>query len=365
MTLRLIALGLAAVAAFASKGPCDIYDAAGTPCVAAHSMVRALYSAYEGPLYSLRRESDNKTLVINVKPGTGFADSEKQVRFCFYQQVCRVERIYDQSPRGNHLIGVVVPSPNNHSWPVTFPNAMREQIFVGGHRVYSAYFEGGQTGKVGTGKGTMGFRSNSKNGTATGDQPESMYMVASGTHWNDRCCFDYGNSEISNQYPTPPPPDASRRLSPGQMEALYFGANKGWGYGKGPGPWVQADLENGIWSGDKQGENPTNIGINATFLTAMLKGKPGGWSLKGGNARSGPLTTFYSGKRPSGYNPMKKQGAIVLGIGGDNSDLGEGTFYEGAVIAGYTSEETDNAVQANIVAAGYGQDPQPLSEVHV
>src|SRR5678816_396948 len=32
-------------------GPCDIYAAAGAPCVAAHSTTRALYAAYSGPLY--------------------------------------------------------------------------------------------------------------------------------------------------------------------------------------------------------------------------------------------------------------------------------------------------------------------------
>ena len=32
-------------------GPCDILAAAGTPCVAAHSVVRALYAGYTGPLY--------------------------------------------------------------------------------------------------------------------------------------------------------------------------------------------------------------------------------------------------------------------------------------------------------------------------
>ena len=42
----------------AAKCPCDIYDAAGTPCVAAHSTVRALYATYNGPLYQVRRTPD-------------------------------------------------------------------------------------------------------------------------------------------------------------------------------------------------------------------------------------------------------------------------------------------------------------------
>ncbi|WP_449343565.1 arabinofuranosidase catalytic domain-containing protein [Streptomyces rugosispiralis] len=30
-----------------------------------------------------------------------------------------------------------------------------------------------------------------------------------------------------------------------------------------------------------------------------------------------------------------------------------GTFYAGAIVAGYPSDATDNAVQANVTAAGY------------
>src|SRR5664279_1127847 len=48
------------------QGPCDIYGAAGTPCVAAHSTTRALYGSYNGPLYQVKRQSDGKTLDIGV-----------------------------------------------------------------------------------------------------------------------------------------------------------------------------------------------------------------------------------------------------------------------------------------------------------
>ena len=48
------------------KGPCDIYAAAGDPCVAAHSTTRAMYAAYNGPLYQVLRQSDGKTLDIGV-----------------------------------------------------------------------------------------------------------------------------------------------------------------------------------------------------------------------------------------------------------------------------------------------------------
>ena len=49
------------------------------------------------------------------------------------------------------------------------------------------------------------------------------------------------------------------------------------------------------------------------------------------------------------------RGAIILGIGGDNSDTAVGTFYEGLITAGFTTDAADDAVQADIVAAGYGK----------
>jgi hypothetical protein len=35
-------------------------------------------------------------------------------------------------------------------------------------------------------------------GIATGNAPETIYAVMSGTHYNDKCCFDYGNSETND-----------------------------------------------------------------------------------------------------------------------------------------------------------------------
>ena len=85
----------------------------------------------------------------------------------------------------------------------------------------------------------------------------------------------------------------------------------------------------------------------------MLKGRSGHWALKHGNAQSGALTTLFDGPRPPGYEVMSKQGAIILGLGGDGSNGAIGTFYEGAMVANYTSDQTDQQIQASIVAA-YG-----------
>ena len=41
--------------------------------------------------------------------------------------------------------------------------------------------------------------------------------------------------------------------------------------------------------------------------------------------------------------------------GGDGSNGGTGTWFEGAIVTGLPSDATDDAVQANIVAVGYGR----------
>jgi hypothetical protein len=45
----------------------------------------------------------------------------------------------------------------------------------------------------------------------------------------------------------------------------------------------------------------------------------------------------------------------MQGLGGDNSDGAVGTFYEGAMTKGFSSNATDAALQASIVAAGFGK----------
>ena len=101
---------------------------------------------------------------------------------------------------------------------------------------------------------------------------------------------------------------------------------------------------------------PTNAPIRAAFVTAMVKGGSDGFALLGGDAtQPAGLKILYEGARPPQYQPMKKQGAIILGIGGDSSDRSVGTFYEGVMTTGYATDATDQAVHANIAAAGYGK----------
>jgi len=330
MSVELTCAGDASCVAARSDRPCDIYLSANSPCVAAHSVVRSLYANYTGSLYRVIRDSDKAALDIDTNVN-GFANTDAQDRFCEGTS-CYTVRIFDQSPEGNHLDtapagGACRPAGGGGLKPV---NATKEQISIGGNSVYGAYFEGGQ-----------GYRNDVTSGVATGEGEETMYMVTRGDHVNGGCCFDYGNAETDNL-------DDGK----GTMEALYFGTSKGWGHGQGDGPWIMADLENGLWAGDQRVAPAPSI--NYQYVTAMAKGKKGGFALKGGNAQEGSLQTLHEGARPAGYSTMKKQGAIILGIGGDASCRAVGTFYEGAMTAIYTTDAADDAVQANIVAAGYG-----------
>lgn len=54
---------------------------------------------------------------------------------------------------------------------------------------------------------------------------------------------------------------------------------------------------------------------------------------------------------------MSKKGAIILGTGGDNSNGAMGKFMEGFMVTGVTDDETDEAIQANIVAVRYTNIP--------
>ena len=310
-------------------GPCDIYQAGNTPCVAAHSTVRALYGAYSGKLYQVRRADKTVKDINTLTPG-GLADSASQDTFCA-NTTCVVSIIYDQSSQGNHL------TKTSGGWIGTNAkeaDAVGIKLKVAGQTVYGIHVPSG-----------VGYHNVQAKGTAVGDQPESMYMVANAKNYNDKCCFDYGNAETT-----------SLDDGNGTMEAIYLGSCASWGSGEGKGPWVMADLENGLFSGQKAGLNTTDKSITSAFVTAMVKGKPHTFAIKSGDSQSGNLTTIYEGAYPTGgYDPMKKEGAIILGTGGDNSYAAVGDFFEGAMTSGYASDATENAIQANIVAAGYGR----------
>ncbi len=336
------------------KGPCDIYAAAGDTCVAAHSTTRALYQSYKGPLYRVLRQSDGKTLDIGVVQPTaspipdagGYADAAAQDRFCA-NTYCWITTIYDQSPKHNHLTqaprggfsGPALGGFNN------LPLADMAPISIMGHKVYGVFIEPG-----------MGLRIDDAKGTAVDDQAEGQYWVINGHHFNSGCCFDYGNAEID-----------SRDDDNGTMETAYFGDAPWWFHGNPSGPWIMTDQENNLVGcvnpdGSKACLNLPNI--TWRFVTAIAKGEPHHWTSMGGDAQQGALSVMFDGGRVNAtYDPMRKQGAILLGNGGDNSNGSQGTFYEGAMTAAGTfpTDATDQLVQANVVAAKYGVQPLSLA----
>ncbi len=347
VTISLLALVIAPATPShaATQEPCDLYAAGGTPCVAAHSTVRALYGAYNGNLYQVRRASDGTTKDIGVLAAGGTANAATQDTFCA-NTTCVITVIYDQSGHGNNL---AYQGSGGAGGDDTASSATSEALTVAGSKVYSLYIN----------PGNSYWRNGSSSGVPTGSAPQGAYMVTSGAHVNSGCCFDYGNSETDR-----------KADGAGAMDAIYFGTSCWFGGCTGTGPWVQADLEFGLFPGGSSSWNANQVAFRNTYVTAMLKNNGSTlFALKGGNAQSGGLTTLYSGSLPSGYNPMKQQGAIVLGSGGDccatNTNQSAGTFYEGAVVAGYPSDATDSSVQANIVAAGYGTGGTTASGVEL
>src|SRR6202161_748166 len=281
-------------AAAATQEPCDIYASAGTPCVAAHSTTRALYAAYDGALYQVRRASDSTTTDIYPLSAGGAANAATQNSFCS-GTTCVITEIFDQSGDGNNLTDA--PAGGAAGGPDALANAASAPTTVDGDSVYGVYIAAGD-----------GYRDDSTKDIATGNNSEGEYDVLDGTHSNNGCCFDYGNAETNND------DDGA-----GAMEAIYFDTEKTWGTGSGNGPWIMADMENGLFSGASAGLNSADPTTSDRYTTAMIEGGANQWAIRGGNAQSGTLATDFNGVRPSGYNPMKKQGAIILGLGGRNS----------------------------------------------
>jgi len=127
--------GAATPARAATQLPCDIYAAAGTGCVAAHSTTRALYAAYNGPLYQVKRTSDGTTTNISTLSAGGYANAAAQDSFCS-GTYCTITEIYDQSGHGNNL--TIGPAGGNGAADIG-ANAAALPVMAGGHKVYGVY----------------------------------------------------------------------------------------------------------------------------------------------------------------------------------------------------------------------------------
>jgi hypothetical protein len=316
-------------------------------------MVRLLSAMYTGPLYQVRRGGPSpntgvggELLDIGFNPD-GFADAAAQNAFCA-NQTCTVSVLYDQSATGNNLTvapGGCYDGNDGAALEDDYESsATRQQVTVGGRSLFGLYMNPHE-----------GYRNNQAVGTAEGEDPQGVYLLADGQHSGVACCWDFGTAGRDTCFgPT------------GIMHALMLGEGF-WGYGSGNGPWMMADFELGVWAGGSFPSfgldgapapdpaiiiNPQNPSLPIPFAFGTLSSQPGRYSLRMGNATSGNLTTAWDGPTQITFD---LQGAIILGVGGDNSNWSFGTFYEGAITAGRPSMDVDQAVFQNVQAAGYGR----------
>ena len=343
-TLALLAFG-ATPARAATAEACDIYAAGGTPCEAAYSTTRALFEAYDGPLYQVQRASDSTYLSVGLESTGGVVDVAPENSFCA-GTTCTVTELYDQTSNVNNMPispgtscsgcsgGNAGPGPNGAD--IGAP-AQALPVYVGGQPAYGIEFD----------KFGVGYRDNSPRNLPTGSAPDGLYLVTSSNLTDSSCCFDFGQGESNDS-------DDGNAT----MNAIYYGTDCWTGNCTGPGPWVGADIENGMYFSNT-GANPSAYpSENGAFLSAWEENNGStNMTLQYGDAQSGGLIRTYSGALPSSYDPMKIQSSIELGTGGDNTSLGTGEFFEAADVSGFPSQATQSAVQANIVAAGYSLTP--------
>ena len=254
--------------------------------MAAHSTTRALYAAYAGNLYQVRRSSDNTTRNIGVLGAGGTANAATQDSFCA-GTTCVITVVYDQSGRGNDLwyqgSSVVPGSPQSRPAVAT-----SESLTVGGAKAYSLYIN----------PGNSYWRDGHLTGVPTGAAPEGMYMVTSGTHVNSGCCFDYGNSETTRKADAAGAMDAHQLRHPVLVRRLLRHRPVGAGRpGVGPVPRRQ------------QSWNPNQRAFTSKFVTATLKNNgTSRFAIKGSNAQSGSLYTLWDGSPAPGLQPDEEAG---------------------------------------------------------
>ena len=342
LIIRLTVLFMAQPQLFAAQCPCDIYKDAATPCVAAYSTVRLLSSAYTGPLYQVRKTSDNTTKDIFPLSGGAIANAAAQDSF-LGSGAGTISKLYDQSGKGNDLIkGPAGTYSGTASQPDNEANAKGKSFKINGHNAYALF-----TNPV------EGYRNNKSSGMPAKDSAQGIYAVEDGSRVNvgDKCCFDFGNASTDNS-----------AGATGSMNSLFFGVCTYWGTGLDNGPWFLNDMEAGVWgggSGDSKTKNsklPSSkfdfaFGLTKTSTTTAPQYAIRVADASVGNGASPKLVTAYDGQAPSSW---KMHGGIILGIGGDNSNSSNGTFYEGCITDGRPSDSIDALILKNVIAAGYG-----------
>ena len=292
-------------------GPCDILAKSGTPCVAAHSVTRKMRADYNGNAFQLYRIGDRRTLEVGFLPD-GQVDTSP-IR-AFATSTVRWSIIYDQmgTPSlGNNLPVLDVPGP--------FGDLTYQEVTLGnGKRV-----------PIINGNAAFNNRANTVN-MPTGNASTTEYMVVK----NEPAIFPYLVGGYGNVEAT------IADTGNGHMFELAF-TQSGETVGSGAGPWIGADLENGVWL---YGPSYT-----AARVTGLIKWNGSQWTVRSAPSTASSFTTIHgpTSLPPRYGSQLHMEGGLALGVGGDMS-AGMIRFFEGAIIKGATDDATDDAVQANI-----------------
>ena len=220
-----------AAPASAASLPCDIYASAGTPCVAAHSTTRALYAAYDGPLYQVRRASDNATTNIYPLSAGGVANAAAQDSFCA-GTTCVITEIYDQSGHGNNL--TQAPGGGAAGGPDNLANATAAPVMVGGHKAYGVYVAAGhrvpRRQHLGTSRPATRRRASTRSSTA-----RTTTAAAAST--------------------TATPRPTTTTTAPATWRPSTSATSRSGATAPATARWIMADMENGLYSGQNAGYN--------------------------------------------------------------------------------------------------------------
>jgi hypothetical protein len=300
--------------------PCDIVAAGGQTCKAAYSLVRRMFAAYSGNLYQVTRASDSTTTNVGTL-SSGLVNIATETAFCA-GTTCTRSKIYDQTgTSANDLIPysaspeyyVAVPS----SW-TTMPSGLVLPI----NRF-------GMTNGYATASGASGLPS--------GNSSITVYMLAENYSEGgiiNGCCGLFNQSE-----------NPVRDAGMGKMFGAAFSTGNAVdcvNLGTGTGPFAGIDLEEGVCL---YGGTPSQ-----NYLAVLGKYNTSGttFAVKSSDITQGRWTTLYNAGLPAGYT-MNLEQNVTVGMGGDGTPS-PGNWMEGAVIAGTTSDATDNALQGNFVS---------------
>ena len=325
-----------------AQGPCDILAAASTPCVAAHSVTRRMLSTYAGPLFVANNGSTTQNIGTLAN---GTVDTAALKVFCG-GATCTMQAICD------HITGYC---DGTH-------NSFLQSTAASQGSIVFPLFSGGQSlpmliinNQLNT-AATQFYRNRTSTvNIPTGTAAITEYMITGPNTVGNLYGGTYGdtNSTVTDG-------------GNGTMFALAFSTGvDSVTRGTGTGPWAGVDFENN----DRAFGATTDYQYNHWLTKFTSSSGICCYTVKAGDATNGTLTTTNNNTNlpntsayctPPCQYTANWQGGLSLGEGADGTSTPT-TFLEGDVVAAATTDATDNAVQANVVAF-YGPqvtDPNP------